>query len=157
MGLGRSGDRARGRRSGNGGLERATRAREKSSSFGRTGIFTSPGVQTRCAMAGERAVAAAAGGDGRTPTGRTGIRSRPTAARPRRPAGERESRIGAAAAQEFRAADADGNGFLSRDEVRRFPVLARDFERTDADGDGRISMQEFVRLRRLQAHDRSQE
>ncbi|HKA43884.1 MAG TPA: EF-hand domain-containing protein [Burkholderiales bacterium] len=61
-----------------------------------------------------------------------------------------------AAEQEFRAADADGDGFLSRDEARHFPVLARDFERTDADGDGRISVQEFVRLRRLQARERPQ-
>jgi hypothetical protein len=53
--------------------------------------------------------------------------------------------------QEFRANDADGNGFLSRDEVRRFPFVAKEFGRVDTDGDGRISPQEFVHLRRLQA------
>jgi serine/threonine protein kinase len=56
---------------------------------------------------------------------------------------------------EFRAADANGDGFLSQDEVRgRFPGLAREFQRADADGDGRISPREFFKARRLQLERR---
>ncbi len=60
-------------------------------------------------------------------------------------------------AQDFRGADADGDGFLSRDEVRRLPpFVSKEFDRIDTDGDGRISMQEFARMRRLQAQHRPQ-
>ena len=58
------------------------------------------------------------------------------------------------ALQEFRAADANGDGFLSLDEARRFPFVAKEFGRVDADGDGRISQEEFLRLRRMQAQQR---
>ncbi|HZM45505.1 MAG TPA: protein kinase [Burkholderiales bacterium] len=54
------------------------------------------------------------------------------------------------ALREFQAADTNGDGFLSPDEVRRFPYIAKEFARVDADGDGRISTQEFVKLRRMQ-------
>jgi serine/threonine protein kinase len=83
----------------------------------------------------------------------TAARERPSRERPERPGagdlGLEQARL--KALQEFRATDADGDGFLSRDEVRRFPYVAREFGRVDADGDGRISPQEFVHLRRLQA------
>lgn len=55
------------------------------------------------------------------------------------------------ALREFRSTDTDGDGFLSRDEVRRMPVVTRTFDRVDADRDGRISAPEFVELRRVQA------
>jgi hypothetical protein len=56
------------------------------------------------------------------------------------------------AEQEFRSADADGDGQLSRDEVRgRFPFIDREFHRVDLNGDGRISPHEFLELRRMQA------
>lgn len=61
------------------------------------------------------------------------------------------------AATEFRSADRDGNGYLTRDEVRgRFPLIEREFNRVDADRDGRISPQEFFRLRRWQAQQRAE-
>lgn len=75
-----------------------------------------------------------------------------------RPSRDRDPRPGDtghvrnAAAAEFRSADRDGDGYLSRDEVRgRFPGIARQYDRADGDGDGRISPQEFQRLRQVQA------
>jgi protein kinase-like protein/EF hand domain-containing protein len=57
--------------------------------------------------------------------------------------------------QEFRSADRDDDGYLSRDEVRgRFPFVEREFGRVDADGDGRISPDEFWRLRQMQAQQK---
>ena len=48
--------------------------------------------------------------------------------------------------QEFAAADRDGNGFLTPDEVRgRFPFIERNFSQVDANGDGRISPLELAR------------
>ena len=60
------------------------------------------------------------------------------------------------AARDFKSADADRNGLLTRDEADPYPLLAREFSRADADGDGRISQQEFARMRRLQARHRMQ-
>jgi serine/threonine protein kinase/Ca2+-binding EF-hand superfamily protein len=53
--------------------------------------------------------------------------------------------------QEFIGADRDGNGYLSRDEIRgRFPFIERNFSAVDSDGDGRISPAEFAQLRKQQ-------
>ncbi len=77
-------------------------------------------------------------------------RERPSRDREPRP-GDAE-RVRTAAVAEFRAADRDGDGYLSRDEVRgRFPAIERLFDRADADGDGRISTREFTRMRGQQA------
>lgn len=52
---------------------------------------------------------------------------------------------------QFRAADANGDGYLQPPEVRgRFPAIAREFERVDHDKDGRVSLREFLEFRRLQ-------
>ena len=59
------------------------------------------------------------------------------------------------AAQEFKSADRNGDGYLSRAEIKgRFPYIEREFGRADFDGDGRISMEEFWRMRRIQAEQR---
>ena len=59
------------------------------------------------------------------------------------------------AEQEFRSADRNGDGYLSRDEIQgRFTFIEREFGRVDADGDGRISTDEFWQLRRFQAEQR---
>jgi hypothetical protein len=50
--------------------------------------------------------------------------------------------------REFKAADANGDGYLSEAEARRFPALERNFRRADSDGDGRISLAEFVHAKR---------
>jgi serine/threonine protein kinase len=52
--------------------------------------------------------------------------------------------------RQFKAADADRDGYLSRGEAARFPGIAREFERVDRDGDGRISPREFIQARRIQ-------
>ena len=84
----------------------------------------------------------------------TSPRERPGREREARPgnavAGSRQDLRGAAE-NDFRSADANGDGYLSRDEVERFPFIAREFGRVDRDGDGRISEEEFLRLRRMQA------
>ncbi len=57
---------------------------------------------------------------------------------------------------DFRAADRDGDGYLSPAEVEgRFPVIAREFGRVDRDDDRRISAEEFVELRRMQQERRA--
>jgi len=57
---------------------------------------------------------------------------------------------------EFRAADRNGDGYLSPAEVEgRFPVIAREFSRIDRDGDGRISAEELSELRRMQLEGRA--
>jgi len=101
------------------------------------------------------------------PAAETGV-ARSDDAAPARPPRERTDRPGdeqragmeelkRKAATEFRSADRDGNGYLTRDEVRgRFPLIEREFNRVDADRDGRISPQEFFRLRRWQAQQRAQ-
>jgi serine/threonine protein kinase len=53
---------------------------------------------------------------------------------------------------EFRAADTNGDGYLTPDEVRgRFPMLEREFQRVDTNGDGRISLKELHEFRRMLA------
>jgi serine/threonine protein kinase len=50
--------------------------------------------------------------------------------------------------REFKAADTNGDGFLTQAEAQRFPALERNFKRVDSDGDGRISLREFVQAKR---------
>jgi hypothetical protein len=84
------------------------------------------------------------------------VPDRPSRDRPERPGDEREL-VREQVQREFRSADHDGDGYLSRSEIAgRFPLIEREFERVDADGDGRISPQEFMRLRRFQARQQFQ-
>jgi serine/threonine protein kinase len=58
-------------------------------------------------------------------------------------------------AQEFKSADRNGDGYLSREEIQgRFTFIDREFQRVDTDGDGRISLEEFWRIRRFQAQQK---
>jgi hypothetical protein len=83
-------------------------------------------------------------------------RERPPRERAERPGEEDDQQVRFAAMREFRSADANGDGFLSPAEARRFPFISKEFGRVDADGDGRISAQEFVHLRELQRQQRMQ-
>ena len=56
--------------------------------------------------------------------------------------------------REFRAADSNGDGYLSPAEARRFPALERNFQRVDTDGDGRISQREFIQAKRAMLEKR---
>jgi hypothetical protein len=63
---------------------------------------------------------------------------------------------GARAAEQFRRADADRSGALSRAEAERgMPSLARHFDEIDADGDGHITPFEIRAWRKTRraAHD----
>lgn len=58
-------------------------------------------------------------------------------------------------AGEFRRADADGSGMLSRAEAERAaPAIARNFDAIDADRDGQISAEEMRALRRTGRRER---
>ena len=74
-------------------------------------------------------------------------------ASPGKPAtgGEDETQISPAVKKEFMAADRNGDGFLTPDDVRgRFPFIEKNFSRVDTDHDGRISLDEFWQLRQKQ-------
>jgi len=59
-------------------------------------------------------------------------------------------------AEEFRSADADGDGTLSRDEAERAaPRLSRQFDVIDANRDGRISPEEIRAHRRAGRSERA--
>lgn len=64
---------------------------------------------------------------------------------------DRARKIRRDAETQFKTSDVNGDGYLSRDEVSRFPVIARDFQRVDTDRDGRLSPREFLQARRAQA------
>ena len=49
--------------------------------------------------------------------------------------------------QDFRHMDANGDGYLTSDEVRGRGRIEGDFQRLDANGDGRLSLQEFMALK----------
>ncbi|HVB48283.1 MAG TPA: protein kinase [Burkholderiales bacterium] len=67
------------------------------------------------------------------------------------PEEKRLQRLRREARAQFRSADTNGDGYLSRRETRaRFPYMARIFDRVDTNGDGRISFDEFLAFRRLQ-------
>ncbi len=62
---------------------------------------------------------------------------------------EKVQRFRAESETEFRAADANGDGFLSPEEARaKYPNLAKNFQQVDRDGDGRISQREFLQAKR---------
>jgi len=64
------------------------------------------------------------------------------------------ARFRAEVLQQFRSADTNGDGYLSPEEMRRFPFLAKEFARIDTDGDGRISLPELEQARREQLERR---
>ena len=88
-----------------------------------------------------------------TPPAATEAAQERTAARA---AKDKQPRLIQEAEADFRAADANGDGHLSPDEARRFPMIAKNFPRIDADGDGRISLQEFNQAKRIMLERRLQ-
>jgi serine/threonine protein kinase len=68
---------------------------------------------------------------------------------------ERQQRFRQELEREFRAADTNGDGYLSKEETAaKFPFLAKEFNRVDTDGDGRLSMQELAQAKRAQLERR---
>ena len=66
------------------------------------------------------------------------------------PGDDKFQRFRQAADIEFKAADTNGDGFLSVEEMRaRFPYLGKEFQRVDRDGDGRVSPNEYFQAKRL--------
>ncbi len=63
---------------------------------------------------------------------------------------EKFQRFREEALAEFKAADADRDGYISAGEAGRFPLLAKHFQRVDSDSDGRISPREFLQAKRAQ-------
>lgn len=49
----------------------------------------------------------------------------------------------------FRDLDADGDGYVSREEARRSDNVARSFDLADRNGDGKLDLEEF---RMMPAH-----
>ena len=75
-------------------------------------------------------------------------RERPPREREERPGGEDFDELRRKTEADFRAADSNGDGYLSREEAQsRMPFVAKEFNRADANGDGRISPQEFMQFR----------
>jgi hypothetical protein len=72
----------------------------------------------------------------------------PAASTASEPQDDRFPRFRQEAEAEFRAADSNGDGYLTPAEARRFPMLERNFQRVDSDGDGRISQREFIQAKR---------
>lgn len=85
-----------------------------------------------------------------TPTAAPGTAAEPPAeARPQTDGGE--GQVPAAVKREFMAADRDGNGYLTPDEVAgKFPYIEKNFALIDTDHDGRISLGELWDLRKKQ-------
>lgn len=48
---------------------------------------------------------------------------------------------------DLRAMDANGDGYLTRDEVANMPLVPQEFDRIDTNRDGRISLEEFIDFR----------
>lgn len=53
--------------------------------------------------------------------------------------------------RQFEAADADNNGYLTREEGRRYALFSRSFELMDADKDGKLFKKEFQAYMRRQS------
>jgi serine/threonine protein kinase len=68
---------------------------------------------------------------------------------------DREQRFKQEMERQFRAADTNGDGYLSKEETAaKFPFLAKEFHRVDTDGDGRLSLQELMQAKRAQLERR---
>lgn len=81
------------------------------------------------------------------------VRDRPSRARGDRPGGLDVDELTRKSERDFRAADANGDGYLDRSEAGRFPFVTKEYHRVDTNGDGQLSRQEFLRYRREMAQN----
>jgi len=76
------------------------------------------------------------------------FRERPPRERDERPGGEGFDDLRRKTEADFRAADGNGDGYLTREEAQsRMPFVAKEFHRVDADGDGRVAPHELMQFR----------
>lgn len=73
--------------------------------------------------------------------------TKPSAQSPSLEEARRRYPVAAKKEADFRRADTNGDGYLTRDEARDMPGVSQDFASIDSNGDGRVALDEFLTYR----------